>query len=51
MRVPEGDSRPRYSVSESGLPAAPMAMPEQVLVRPPFRGLLLRPLIEWFVPR
>lgn len=51
MRVPEGQIRPRRVVAESGLPAAPMAMPEQTLVRQRVRGLFLRPLIEWFAPR
>lgn len=51
MRVPEGQTRSRHPVEESGLPAAPMAMPEQMLVRQRVRNLFLRPLIEWFAPR
>ncbi|WP_159586075.1 hypothetical protein [Chelativorans xinjiangense] len=50
MGVPEGKSRVRHLVEESGLPAAPMAMPEQTLVRQR-RGLLLRPLMQWFALR
>ncbi|MCT7377435.1 hypothetical protein [Chelativorans salis] len=40
----------RHLVEESGLPAAPMAMPEQTLVRQR-RSLFLRPLMHWFALR
>ncbi len=51
MGSPEESLRVRRAVQESALPAAPMAMPEQVLTRQRVRGLLLRPLFQWLALR
>jgi|GEM_PF-3138732 hypothetical protein len=52
MDNPENVSAMRRVLRESELPAAPMAMPEQVLARPRvIRVMLLRPLLDWLTPR
>ncbi len=51
MDNPENAALPRDLLQQSALPIAPMAMPEQVLVRRRMRGMLLRPLFEWLGAR
>jgi hypothetical protein len=50
MSSAEESLRARHILQQSALPAAPMAMPEQVLTRPR-RSILLRPLFQWLALR
>ena len=51
MDNPEKSSRIRSVLQESVLPAAPLSMPEQVLVRQRMRDLLFRPIAQWLALR
>jgi len=51
MDNPEPNVRKRQILQESALPAAPMAMPEQTLIRPRNRVFLLRPFFQWLALR
>ncbi|WP_157038108.1 MULTISPECIES: hypothetical protein [Chelativorans] len=50
MSSAEENLRAHHIVQQSALPAAPMAMPEQVLSRR-WRGFLLRPFLQWLALR
>lgn len=51
MGNPEHASGARRILQQSALPTAPMAMPEQMLLRPRMGMLLIRPLLQWLTPR
>jgi len=50
MSSAEESLRAHHILQQSELPAAPMAMPEQVLTRRR-RGILLRPFFQWLALR
>lgn len=52
MDNPENSSATGRILQESALPVAPLAMPEQVLVRArAIRLVFLRPLLQWLGAR
>lgn len=49
MRSADWQSNP--TANDGALPSAPMAMPEQSLLRERRRGFTLRPLVQWLAFR